>query len=103
MWQREGLKPPIKVTEASQEYRKEMDVYGRFIEDTCEVDKDYEVQASALYQAYKQWAKENSEYECTSNKFGREMSKRYEKRKSHGIVTYKGIRIKSDSRTNFLK
>lgn len=102
MWQREGLKPPTKVTEASQDYRKEMDVYGRFIEDTCEVGKDYEVQASALYQAYKQWAKENSEYEATSTKFGREMVKRYEKRKAHGVMVYKDIRIKQDSRTNFL-
>ena len=74
MWYREGLKMPQSVQQATNSYQSEMDVISCFL-DTCCYDCG-EIQASQLYQAYKEWAKENGEYDGMSNtRFGREIPK----------------------------
>jgi putative DNA primase/helicase len=54
-WQRDGLKEPAVVTEATAEYRKEQDVFKGFIADCCEIDEKARVKASVLLEAYQQW------------------------------------------------
>lgn len=101
-WQHEGLEPPEIVVNASNEYRNEMDVITMFVEDCCEIGA-YQAPAGELFKRYKSWAEENSEYSMSKQKFSREVRQKYEhKRISTGNV-YKGLKIKSDSRLNFLK
>jgi putative DNA primase/helicase len=45
-YQEEGLNPPKGVTNAGQEYRKENDLYGRFLEEHCVVKEGLEVATS---------------------------------------------------------
>jgi putative DNA primase/helicase len=91
MYQKEGLEPPSSIKQATAEYRNEMDVVTAFL-DSCTINKPgAEIQASALYKAYTEWAKENNEYIMSNRKFGIEVGKKYEKiRKSQG-QTYVGI------------
>lgn len=98
MWQREGLKKPAAVEDATKEYRSEMDVMSAFLESCCIVGAGREKTAD-LYQAYSRWADENNEYKMSSRKFGREMAKRFERTKSHGIPYYHGLLLTSESRT----
>ena len=91
IWQREGLAQPSKVAEASKEYKGEMDVLSAFLDECTE--QSGEADSGELFRAYIQWAKESNEYEMSSTKFGREISKRYEKRKSSGQY-YIGIQLK---------
>ena len=90
MWQREGLNPPEVIKQASQDYRKEMDVIEAFISESCVVGDEFKVKASELFDAYKKWANETNNWEGMSNtKFGMEISKRFKKKKTmHGIFYY---------------
>lgn len=91
LWQKEGLTPPAAVREATNEYKSEMDVIGSFIEECC-ASSNGQVKASDLFQAYTKWAENNNEYKMSNTKFGKEISKRFEKTKSYGIY-YKGLTI----------
>jgi len=91
LWRREGLKQPQSVLDANQEYRGEMDVLAAFI-DACCVEGG-EVDAGDLFRAYIDWAKESNEYEMSSTRFGREMGKKFEKRKSMNARYYVGIKL----------
>lgn len=101
-WQREGLKEPQIIKDQREEYRGEMDVVQAFINECCTVKGHASVQASALYQSYKNWAQDNSQYLMNSTKFGREMGKRFSKFRSNGTY-YKGIEINRDSVKPFFK
>lgn len=95
LWRREGLKPPQSVTNASKEYKGEMDVLAAFMDACCEAGG--ETDAGDLFRAYIEWAKESNEYEMSSTKFGREMGKRFEKRKTAKGYIYEKISIKAQT------
>ena len=56
-WQREGLRTPAKVEEATREYERESDSIGPFLEDCCIVDSAESVTSADLWGAYQDWAK----------------------------------------------
>ena len=56
-----------------------MDVISSFLDECTMEGYQYHTSAAELYNSYKQWADENNEYKFTNSKFGREVSKRYEK------------------------
>lgn len=95
-WQKEGLKNPRVVEKANQEYRVEMDVTELFIQECCEVDEDYSIQAKTLYQTYIEWAKENGQYQMSNTRFGKEMGNKFNKRKSDGKIKYFGLTINEE-------
>lgn len=55
-WQRDGLKAPTAVTNATAEYRAEQDVFAAFLADCCIMRPDAQVSASAIREAYKRWS-----------------------------------------------
>lgn len=91
MWRREGLKQPQSILDANKEYKGEMDVLAAFVDACCVEGGDTEV--GELFRAYIDWAKESNEYEMSSTRFGREMGKKYEKRKSGSARLYVGIKL----------
>lgn len=103
-WQREGLGIPKEVRDASEGYRKEMDVIEQFIADECEAGEGYEVAGKDLYAEYKKWADETGEYKMTMTKFGTKMKDKYKSRRKSNGVHYQDIRIKEivDSRFGFM-
>ena len=94
MWQRDGLQKPQLVVAASQDYRSEMDQIGTFIETCCETGPGLSIAGGELYKVYREWASENGEHIFTNTKFGREISKKYSKKKTSGLMVYEGITIK---------
>ena len=83
LWRKHGLNPPADVVAATEEYRRESDVIGAFLEDCCIASPGYEVPASELYHAFKRWAKDNGEYELSQTAFGRRLDERgFSSRKS---------------------
>lgn len=95
-WQKEGLKNPRVVEEANKEYRTEMDVTELFIQECCDVDESYSIQAKVLYQTYKDWAKENGQYEMSNTKFGKEMGNKFGKHKTNGQIKYFGLMLNQE-------
>jgi P4 family phage/plasmid primase-like protien len=76
-WQRDGLKPPASVIEATQEYRTEQDHVGRFIEDVCLLDVDQCVAARDLRKAYEAWCEENGERPWSAKAMGPQLVERH--------------------------
>lgn len=103
-WQKEGLGVPKEVRDASEGYRKEMDVIEQFVADECETGEGYEVSGKDLYAEYKKWADETGEYKMTMTKFGTKMKDKYKSRRKSNGVHYQDIRIKEivDSRFGFM-
>jgi putative DNA primase/helicase len=75
-WRENGLKPPKIVQDATKQYREEEDVFGRFLEERCEIDPKATASATALYESYKNWCEENGEEPEKQNAFGRMMTSR---------------------------
>jgi putative DNA primase/helicase len=68
-----------------------MDVLASFLDECCV--KGGEASASELFKAYTAWAQEGNEYQMSGTKFGREMAKRYQRRKSGGWL-YTGLHLR---------
>ncbi len=75
-WQQDGLNAPEAILAATNMYRVDMDVFGKFIDECCTVKPDMESLASELYERYKSWAQERGEYAQTQTMFGTRLSDR---------------------------
>ena len=98
-WQEDGLKIPEKIKVATQEYRESQDVLTDFIEECCivaEPMKKYRVETKAgeLYNAYKNWALENSRKVMSNKTFGDRFSRKFEKELKREGTIYYGILLK---------
>ena len=61
---------PAAVEAASQAYREESDVIGRFFDDCCTLKPHMRTQASTLYGSFRDWCERNGEKGYAANKFG---------------------------------
>src|SRR4030095_1406839 len=95
LWKTEGLTPPQQVREATEQYRKDSDVLGMFIEQRLEQMPDKSQRgavAGQIYKAYCRWCEDNGEYVLNQTRFGNAMSERgFVKRKESGNVYYFGV------------
>ena len=95
-WQKEGMEEPECIKLAVKDYKQEMDLLANFIEQCIVIDYDCKdkITGSTLFRIYSKWAKENNEYEMSSNKFGREIAKKLpEKGRDRQGAFYKNIRF----------
>jgi putative DNA primase/helicase len=91
---RDGLSPPAAVQAATEEYQRENDEIGEFLESCTEAVPNSQIQASKLYDEYARWAEADGE-PMTRTRFGREIKK-------HGVDSYRrnkgafyiGLRLK---------
>lgn len=75
-WQAEGLTAPDCVLESVEDYRSEMDVLGRFIEEKCTLDSLLTVPTSQLYDAFKLWQISEGIYQWSMTKFAMGLKER---------------------------
>lgn len=102
-WKRIGLNEPDIIKQQRGDYRLEMDPIEAFIEDCCVRDPASTMQASPLYQAYREWATNNSQYLMNNKKFGMQMSNKFERTTVKGSRRYKGISLINDVSSNVYK
>ncbi len=69
LWQTQGLGRPDKVTAATNEYQKESDLIGSFLDERCVIGVDYKVQTSLILKNIQQWAKDNGLRYINRNEF----------------------------------
>lgn len=91
-----GLSMPNAVRQAVDEYKKEMDVVTRFLEECTEKAYAKSVKASDLYRIYTEWCRNNGEYQMSNTKFGKEISQKYERVKKMDGWYYIGIQFNDD-------
>ena len=75
-WQEHGLGAPESVTEATQQYRADMDTLAAFFEDRCVIGERLMAPASRLYKTYQLWSDEAGERAETQKMFGMRLSER---------------------------
>jgi putative DNA primase/helicase len=95
-WQQVGLDPPAVVKQAVQDYQRDEDSVGDFIDECCITGPEYSVTAAAVYQRFEEWWKENVSNKIPKKKrFGQWFGKRFERVKS-GTNKYMGVGLLSD-------
>ena len=75
-WQREGLREPPEVIEATEAYRAEQDVLGTYLDDVCHVASGCECRAKELRSAYEQWSQQNGERPLPQKVVGARLAER---------------------------
>jgi len=95
-WQNEGLNPPDTVTKATNEYQKEQDLIGQFIDERCTTDSNARIKAGECYKAYQAWMEDMGHKPFSGTRFGKEMKTRFDSEKTN-YVNYIGIDLLSDT------
>jgi hypothetical protein len=75
-WQEHGLEEPKTVTDATKQYREEMDTLAAFIEDRCVVREGTVAPATPLYKQYQRWCDDAGEKPETQKMFGMRLRER---------------------------
>ncbi len=96
-WQKHGLAEPQLIKDQRESYRTEMDSIQAFIEECCSLHENATIQAGLFFTMYDEWARENNQHRMSSTKFGREISKRFEKETIKGKRFYRGISVNEES------
>jgi len=95
-WQREGLSPPAVVRAAVDDYRRDQDVVGEFIDARCRLGPDLRERAAALFGSYTKWAAANAAPELTPQAFGRRLGEHGLKRVRAGDRFWQGVELKAE-------
>jgi putative DNA primase/helicase len=98
LWQREeGLGAPTP-WRATDQYRRDSDTLGAFLEDCCELGPDtWWEGTTALYQAYAAWCTRSGEFQVKLQAFGNALAERgIAMKKVHGKKGRVGIRLRAD-------
>lgn len=90
-FQIEGFKTPRSIMVATNDYQKEEDSLGLFIDERTYQNAAAEIQASKLYSGYSTWSLDNGIKPMSGTKFGREMKKKYIAVRYSNAVFYKGV------------
>lgn len=89
------LKPCVKITDQTEEYRRDEDYYTPFFDSGCVViQKDSQVKAARLYTIYQDWFRlqfGEQKKPATTTRFGRDISTRFTKKHSRDGWYYYGI------------
>ena len=93
-WQRQGLRPPEKVTRATSQYRSAMDRFSAFLDDCCVLHPNATVSAKRLRKVYEDWCTENGERPRSASWVGQQLQRRrIESSRSdkNGATVYYGL------------
>jgi len=91
-WQRDRLHPPEVVLNATNEYRQESDIVGRFLNEETETQPDTQVQSAVLYDKFKKWCENQGENSVTQKEFTLEMNRKgYRKERRKNAIYWVGI------------
>lgn len=97
LWQRHGLNPPREVTEATEQYRRNEDLLADWSDERCFREPGAKDKGSVLYASFVDWYHENvGKNEPSGTWFGKQLSSKFEKRKSDGHIVYYGIALKNE-------
>jgi hypothetical protein len=102
-WQEHGLEEPETVTEATKQYREEMDTLAAFLDETCVVGAGHRVLAERLYQHYAMWCDKSGEHKDPKKAFVARFEERgFSRRRetagvNKGRYIWLGIGLRSDA------
>jgi putative DNA primase/helicase len=87
-WQEHGLEEPKTVTDATKQYREEMDTLASFLDEVCVIGPNYRVLAEVLYQRYAMWCDKSGERKDPKKAFVARLEERgFDRRRETAGVT----------------
>jgi putative DNA primase/helicase len=97
-WRRDGLKPTADVEAAVEEYFSTQDVFGRWIEDCCDLIPTAQSAPNSLRASYNAWADRNQERRMSYSEFHDAIAlhARLRQGKTHGERWVRGIALKPE-------
>lgn len=96
----EGLVMPQCMEQLLSDYKTEMDTVQTYLNANCTTAPGCEVKARELFQDYKNWARDNNEYQMRETKFGMKLAQKgYTKIRRSDGMHYIGIKLNTDTRT----
>lgn len=96
LWFESGLSVPETMSDAITEYRSEMDLVQKWINDNCEVDVHLVTPATDLFKNLTQYCIDNKEFQMSNTLFGRNIGKKFDKKRIGGVTCYLGIALRKD-------
>ena len=96
LWQKEGLNMPDCLLKEKEQYKTDQDLIQQWVNEYCEQHPMYIEKATNLFQSFKNYCYCNNEYPMSQTLFGRNFSKKFNKRTSAGAIVYCGIRLKNN-------
>jgi putative DNA primase/helicase len=99
-WRKMDLAPPASVLQSTQEYRKDNDSIGQWIQSACFLDAALRTSMGDLYDSYDSWCDSSGIDPLHSTKFGKELTrlgyKIFKAKKGNGRM---GIGLKQPAAT----
>jgi putative DNA primase/helicase len=98
-WQQVGLDPPSTVRNATEEYLGGQDVFGLWLDDTCEIDKQAQEAVGRLYSSYRKWAEKSGERFLGTKRFSQALEERGLARvmMTGGTRAFAGLRLRPEA------
>jgi len=93
-YQREGLKEPQPVKNATSEYRSEEDILQQFLDEECEFDTDYKIIKDVLLTEFNNWLSRSGENKFTKTKLTRQLNRREIKVGGSARKFYMGLNLR---------
>ncbi len=75
-WQKNGIKPPKVIVDATRAYRADMDILGEWMDEDCVFGATHTVSSQALYESYNSWCHRANIKPISSKSFGRKLEDR---------------------------
>lgn len=95
-WLSLGLVRPVSITNATDEYFDDQDLFGQWLEERCDVGERCNEAPARLYQNWSYFAKEAGEQAGTQKAFASELQRRgFLPGRSNGSRFYRGLCLKS--------
>src|SRR5262249_30918203 len=94
-WQRNGLKPPPAVREATAEYLEAEDAIATWMGDCCTRDPDAWENSTVLFQSWCAWAKVAGEPIGSQRAFSQKLQDRLQPRRTEDGRGFRGVKIKN--------
>jgi putative DNA primase/helicase len=96
-WQAHGLNPPKTVIEATDAYLLDQDAVAAWLDECCEIDKNFFSSRTALYKSWKAHAERTGEFAGTANNFYQALdAKKFKRHRTPKARGYQGLRLKPD-------
>ncbi len=99
-WQRDGLRAPRTVVDATNEYLAAEDSLGQWLEERCTLDVNAFGSSTALFDDWKIWAEARGEFVGKQRRFAENLSARcFQPTRTNSARGFNGIRLQQDSVT----
>jgi putative DNA primase/helicase len=92
-----GLQEPEEVKAATARYKQDSDAYSRFVADECHVGAVNRVKASALWERWQRWAKNDGADESSQKVLGQALERMgFEPKRTKGVRSWVGLALNED-------